>query len=154
MHVLRCSVGGSRIPSVSDARWGQNYRGTSRNPSLRRRLYNVRTSPTCAVTLIKSRSDIFAVPFISGYYLAVHVRAPTVLPTPWMSGFVARFVGISVFYPRVVRARFRTLHRRIFTEVALALYLRRQLWMLMYLSSFIACNMHDNAVVYVLCTRE
>lgn len=66
------------------------------------------------MALIKSRSGIF-VPFISGYCSAVPlVRALTVLPTPRMSDFVARFVGINVFYSQAARAR--TFHRRIFTR--------------------------------------
>lgn len=147
MHVPRGSLGGHDHAHhrARRARRGRNYRGTARNPTLRRRLYNAKTSPTCAVALIKSRSGIFAVPFISGYYLLAHQPRAAYALNVRLRREICRNQRL-LFSGRA--RRFRTLHHRIFTRGRLSFI--SPLTAANALSSFIACNMHDTQLyVYV-----
>lgn len=67
-------------------------------------------------------------------------RTNRALPTPWMSDFVARFVGINVFYSRAARAVSERFIVEYSPEVVSALYLRWQLRTLYPLLSRATCT--------------
>lgn len=100
------------------AREGRNYRRMARNPTPRRRLYNAKTSPTCASwhLLNLALASLLAtyIPFISCYRSTGTRNQSCCLRLECQRLRVARFVGINVFYSRAAsrRACSRTFHRQ------------------------------------------